>query len=168
MRYIDLNPVRARMTEDPVAFAWSSCAALCGRREDPLLTLHPAKHALGAADAERAEAYRILLTAALNNEELAAIRLYLKQQCAYGRDDFQAMVEAKTRRFAGVRPAHRPGCLPSGPSEPEPVFKCGAVQPDPIFGSACLRQRADSALRKALTMIRRSSRSHPRAPLFAK
>lgn len=36
------------------------------------------------------------------------IRAYLQQQRAYGRDDFRAMVEAKTQRFAGVRPAHRP------------------------------------------------------------
>ena len=28
VRYIDLNPVRARMTDDPTAFAWSSCAGL--------------------------------------------------------------------------------------------------------------------------------------------
>ena len=41
-------------------------------------------------------------------EDLAALRLYLQQQRAYGRDDFRAMVEAKTQRFAGVRPAHRP------------------------------------------------------------
>ena len=102
VRYIDLNPVRARMTDDPTAFAWSSCASLCGLREDPLLTLHPIQHALGHA------AYRALLTEALNDEDLAAIRAYLQQQRAYGRDDFRAMVEAKTKRFAGVRPAHRP------------------------------------------------------------
>jgi putative transposase len=29
-------------------------------------------------------------------------------QFAYGRDAFRAMVEAKTQRFAGVSPAHRP------------------------------------------------------------
>ncbi|WP_330970110.1 transposase [Lysobacter sp. A3-1-A15] len=40
--------------------------------------------------------------------QLAAIRAYLQQQRAYGRDTFQAMVKAKTARFAGVRPAHRP------------------------------------------------------------
>lgn len=101
-RYIDLNPVRARMTDDPARFAWSSCAALCAQREDPLLTLHPAQEALGAS------AYRALLAEALNHEDLAAIRAYLQQQRAYGRDDFRAMVEAKTQRFAGVRPAHRP------------------------------------------------------------
>ena len=69
--YIDLNPTRARMTDDPVAFAWSSCAALCGKREDPLLTLHPSQRELGATDAERSDAYRALLTEALNHVDLA-------------------------------------------------------------------------------------------------
>ena len=102
VRYIDLNPVRARMTDDPTQFAWSSCAGLCALREDALLTPHPVQQALGAA------AYRDLLVEALNDEDLAAIRAYLQQQRAYGRDAFRAMVEAKTQRFAGVRPAHRP------------------------------------------------------------
>ncbi|WP_460832717.1 hypothetical protein [Lysobacter humi (ex Lee et al. 2017)] len=52
--------------------------------------------------------YRALLSEALAEHDLAAIRAYLQQQRAYGRDDFRAMVEAKTQRFAGVRPAHRP------------------------------------------------------------
>ena len=101
-RYIDLNPVRARMTDDPTAFCWSSCASLCGLRDDALLTPHPVQRALGTAG------YRALLAEAISDEDLAAIRLYLQQQRAYGRDDFRAMVEAKTQRFAGVRPAHRP------------------------------------------------------------
>ena len=102
VRYIDLNPVRARMTDDPTAFPWSGCAGLCGLRGDPLLAPHPVQHALGTAG------YRSLLAEAISDEDLAAIRLYLQQQRAYGRDDFRAMVEARTRRFAGVRPAHRP------------------------------------------------------------
>ena len=73
------------------------------------MTLHPIQRALGRTEAERGNAYRDLLSEALNDEDLAAIRLYLQQQRAYGRDDFRAMVEAKTQRFAGVRPAHRPG-----------------------------------------------------------
>ena len=101
-RYIDLNPVRARMTDDPLAFPWSSCASLCGLRDDPLLTPHPVQRALGA------EGYRAMLAEAISDDDLTAIRLYLQQQRAYGRDDFRAMVEARTQRFAGVRPAHRP------------------------------------------------------------
>ena len=49
-----------------------------------------------------------LLAEALSEDDLATLRLYLQQQRAYGRDAFRAMVEAKTQRFAGVRPAHRP------------------------------------------------------------
>ena len=101
-RYIDLNPVRARMTDDPTAFTWSSCAGLCGLRDDPLLSAHTVQRALGP------EAYRAMLAEAISDEDLAAIRLYLQQQRAYGRDEFRAMVEAKTQRFASVRPAHRP------------------------------------------------------------
>ncbi len=62
---------------------------------------------MGTTGEERADAYRALLNETLNEEDLAAIRQYLQQR-AYGRDNFQAMVEAKTNRFAGVRPAHRP------------------------------------------------------------
>jgi len=108
VRYIDLNPVRARMTDDPSQYPWSSCAALCGEREDALLTLHPTQHALGESIRDRGLAYRALLAECINEEDLASLRAYLQQQRAYGRDEFQMYVEAKTNRFAGVRPAHRP------------------------------------------------------------
>lgn len=107
-RYIDLNPVRARMIDDPIAFPWSSCAALCGEREDPLLSPHPTYSALGTTPQERALAYRSLLAEALSEDAVQAIRSYLQQQRALGLDDFRAMVQAKTSRFAGIRPAHRP------------------------------------------------------------
>jgi hypothetical protein len=32
----------------------------------------------------------------------------VQPQHAYGRDEFQKLVEARTRGFAGIRPAHRP------------------------------------------------------------
>ncbi len=108
VRYIDLNPVRARMTAKPQSYRWSSCSALCGERNDPLLTLHPGQTALGATADERARAYRHLLAEAVSKEELGEIRLYLQQQRAWGRDDFRTMVETKIGRFADVRPAHRP------------------------------------------------------------
>lgn len=107
-RYIDLNPVRARMIDDPAAYLWSSCASHCGTRKDSFITLHPAYSTLAPTPEGRAETYRRLLQKALDEEDLAAIRIYLQQQRALGRDDFRAMVEARTRRFAGVRPAHRP------------------------------------------------------------
>ena len=50
---------------------------------------------------------------ALPDETVQEIRIYLQQQRALGRDGFRSMVEAKTRRFAGTRPAHRPPKNPS-------------------------------------------------------
>lgn len=38
---------------------------------------------------------------------LEEIREYLQQQRAWGQDNFRAMVEAKTQRFAGIG-SHRP------------------------------------------------------------
>ena len=69
---------------------------------------------MGETDKERGDAYCVMLQEAINDEDLTAIRIYLKQQRAYGRDDFRAMVEAKTQRFAGRRPAHRPARVNAG------------------------------------------------------
>lgn len=106
-RYIDLNPVRARITANPSDYRWSSCAALCGLRHDALLSIHSAQRALGRTPRERSGAYAALLEEAISEEEQQEISLYLQQQRAWGRDDFRAMVEATTQRFAAPRPAHR-------------------------------------------------------------
>jgi putative transposase len=37
IRYVELNPVSARMVEKAEEYAWSSAAVHCGRRADPLL-----------------------------------------------------------------------------------------------------------------------------------
>jgi putative transposase len=107
-RYIDLNHLRARIVADASQFRWSSASAHSGHRHDALLTEHPAYLGLGATPGERGTAYRALLSETVSDDEMLAIRLYLQQQRALGRDAFKAMVEAKTQRFAGIRPAHRP------------------------------------------------------------
>jgi len=107
-RYIELNPVRARMVESPQLHPWSSYPfnALC--RADPLIIPHPCYQSLGPDQPIRAAAYRAIVREALPDDTVQEIRIYLQQQRALGRDGFRSMVEAKTRRFAGTRPAHRP------------------------------------------------------------
>lgn len=107
-RYIELNPVRAGMVDDPRAYPWSSCAANASARPHPLLTPHPAFLTLGSSPAHRATAYQDLLASGLPDDQLSEIRAHLQQQRALGPDSFRAMVETRTSRFAGVRPAHRP------------------------------------------------------------
>lgn len=106
--YIELNPVRARLTDDPSLWRWSSCAANLGRHPDSLVKPHATWLALGPSPEARAIAWRRHLDKAIHSEEIAEIRLYLQQQRALGHNAFREMVEAKTRRFAGTRPAHRP------------------------------------------------------------
>lgn len=107
-RYIDLNPVRARLTCSPADYRWSSCAGLSGLRQDPLLSLHPAQLALGETGHAQAAAYQAILDQGITDEEMQAIGVYLQQQRAWGRDDFRNWVQARTKRYASARPAHRP------------------------------------------------------------
>ncbi|MFS8379067.1 hypothetical protein EIQ20_16400 [Xanthomonas campestris pv. campestris] len=57
---------------------------------------------------ERFNAYCALVDEPLSEELLASIRLHLQKQRALNQAAFCAMVVAKTRPFAGVRPAHWP------------------------------------------------------------
>jgi len=107
-RYIELNPVRACITDDPTDWPWSSSAANCGLTTDALLTPHPVYQSLAATPTERAITYHALLRSSLDEATVNQIRAYLQQQRALGCDSFRAMVEAKTQRFAAIRPAHRP------------------------------------------------------------
>lgn len=107
-RYIELNPVRARMVAQPGDYPWSSHAANAGARVDPLLAPHSEYLRLGPDPARRAAAYRTLFTEALPSGLVDEIRRYLQQQKALGTDQFQAWVEARTGQFAGVKPVGRP------------------------------------------------------------
>ena len=73
-----------------------------------MLTPHASYQSLGSDQQSRARAYQAIVREALPDETVQEIRIYLQQQRALGRDGFRSMVEAKTRRFAGTRPAHRP------------------------------------------------------------
>jgi len=107
-RYIELNPVRARMVESPDQFPWSSYAFNALGQPNVLLTPHSCYQDLGSTNKQRAETYRLIISEALPQSTIDEIRLYLQQQRALGRDAFRVMVEAKTKYFAGVRAAHRP------------------------------------------------------------
>ena len=107
-RYIELNPVRAGMVEVPAAYRWSSYLANALAQANDLLAPHPAYRALGSDAIARASAYRALCAQMLPEETMQEIRMYSRQQRALGSDGFRAQVEAKLKRFAGVRPAHRP------------------------------------------------------------
>lgn len=108
LRYIELNPVRARMVAQPWEHRWSSVNGHLGLRADARLTPHPAYLALGRDAAERAARYRCLLMEALSDDVLADIRAHLQQERALGSPAFRAMAEKALLRPVEVRPQGRP------------------------------------------------------------
>lgn len=61
LRYLDRNPVRAGLGDDPAAYPWSSCAAYARGAANPLITLHPSYLALSPYPKVRQRHYRALL-----------------------------------------------------------------------------------------------------------
>jgi len=57
MRYIEANPVRARIVAQPQNYRWSSFACNALGRDDPLVAPHPYYYALGRDAAARRAAY---------------------------------------------------------------------------------------------------------------
>jgi putative transposase len=59
--YLDRNPVRAGLVEDPATYPWSSCAAYALGTASSLITLHPSYLALSPYPKVRQRHYRTLL-----------------------------------------------------------------------------------------------------------
>jgi putative transposase len=73
-RYIELNPVRARMADHPGAYLWSSYASNAGLRSDPLIRPHAELLALSGDTGKRHAAYRALFDEALDERLQQSIR----------------------------------------------------------------------------------------------
>jgi putative transposase len=61
LRYIDRNPVRAGIVEDPATYAWSSCASYVLGANNRLIQLHPSYLGLSTYAKVRQRHYRAIL-----------------------------------------------------------------------------------------------------------
>jgi putative transposase len=104
-RYIELNPVRARMVESPEDYAWSSYRYHGLGVDDPLVSPHPEYTALGAAPLGRQRAYRDLFTTRLAIDEVNEIRDTVNRGWPLARESFRNQIEAALQRAA--RPPRR-------------------------------------------------------------
>lgn len=107
-RYIELNPVRAAMADDPAHYRWSSYRTHALGTADSRLTPHPAYLDLGANDVERRAAYRALFRTGLDAEAIADIRLALNQNQVLGNSKFHRQIEKMTGERREARPRGRP------------------------------------------------------------
>lgn len=107
-RYIELNPVRAKMVDVPEDYQYSSYRMNALGKASPLLTPHSVYTALGSTPDERCKAYQALYSDALAADELNNIRLSVNQEMIYGNDRFRAQIEAMTHRPVKPGKAGRP------------------------------------------------------------
>lgn len=104
-RYIELNPVRAGLCEEPAAYRWSSHAHYAGQALRGFLAEHPVYESLGATPLERRAAYCALIAESLDDRTVARIREALHTNSALGSEAF--LNEAQVRLGESVRPPVR-------------------------------------------------------------
>jgi putative transposase len=107
-RYIELNPVRAALVDDPGHYRWTSYRHNALGQANPYLTPHPLYLALGCDDKARQAAYRALFRAQLDRKAIDHIRLALHQNQPLGNSRFYAKIEAMTGQRREARPRGRP------------------------------------------------------------
>ena len=99
MRYIELNPVRANMANDPGAYPWSSYRHNGLGQIETRIAEHPLYRSLGLDDESRRNVYRALFRSQLDDEVIDDIRLAIAQGQPLGSERFRQQTCAAT----GVR-----------------------------------------------------------------
>jgi len=94
-RYIELNPVRARVVAEPQDYAWSSCRYRLGTDAAGWLDRDPGYLSLGGDEVERRRQYRAFLRAAIPEGEWELIREAVQRGQLTGTSRF-------TQEVAGV------------------------------------------------------------------
>ena len=105
MRYIELNPVRAGMVDDPTKYRWSSYTANALGTSNAVLTPQAEYVALGRLPIDRQSVYRGLFDRVSDSEELRLLRCALQTGTPLGNEKFKAEIEATLNLKVGF--AHR-------------------------------------------------------------
>jgi len=96
-RYVELNPVRARLVKRPENWPWSSATAHLAGKDDALVTTAPLL--------DRVEDWQAFLDTGLSKEEGARIRYGERTGRPLGSDDFLVGLEKRLNRR--LRPRKR-------------------------------------------------------------
>jgi putative transposase len=105
-RYIELNPVRANIVEDPGGYRWSSYLTNALGKISNMIVPHEIYVSLGTTPEERMNSYRKLFSEVLDSEVLDGLRKATRSGLAFGSDSFKDQIEATFERR--VRP-EKPG-----------------------------------------------------------
>ncbi|MDX1491932.1 MAG: transposase [Pseudohongiellaceae bacterium] len=94
-RYIELNPVRAHMVEEPADYQWSSFRHNALGLESKLITEHPVYTGLGQSQSDRQAAYLALFDSGISTAKLKEIRDSCNKSWVLGCSVFKERVESQ-------------------------------------------------------------------------
>lgn len=110
-RYIELNPVRAGMVNDPAEYSWSSYQINGLGKVSPLSTPHPLYLSLGKTDKQRQRNYRLLFEEEIDSKVIEDIRDAANKGLALGSESFIAHVEELTGKLLRKGKPGRPASI---------------------------------------------------------
>lgn len=110
-RYVDLNPVRARIVEQPEEYAWSSFRARTGLSACPWLDADPCFLSLGPTAEQRQQRYREFVMSGIPKLQLEFFRAAVQRNQLTGSDAFSLEIEQLTGARILNQPPGRPASV---------------------------------------------------------
>jgi putative transposase len=107
LRYVERNPVRARMVRRAEDYPWSSAPAHCGQRHDLLLSSATS----WTRQLAQIEDWSTWLREGDETEEIATLRRNVNKGLPCGSDSFVKRLETQAERQLSYRPPGRPRTL---------------------------------------------------------
>lgn len=108
MRYIELNPVRAKVVRHPRDYRWSSYRANAEGRQDSVLSPHALYLALARREQERKQAYRALFKDHMDQQQIDEISAAWQTGTPLGNNRFKVQIETKLKTKVGQARRGRP------------------------------------------------------------
>lgn len=107
-RYVDLNPVRARLVTRPEDYQWSSFRSLTGLADRDFIDASPCYLELAESDEGRQNRYRDFVGRGIDEAELGFLRDAVKRNQLTGSSDFVQEIEDRINRRISTGAPGRP------------------------------------------------------------
>jgi|GEM_PF-1021772 len=104
--YVELNPVRARIAEDPKEYRWSSYNAYAYGRADRITDGHSVYKELSENEYERRKRYRDYVKGMIRDKK--AMKGEMNRRAVYGSEAFVEKMLKEHKAEAVIRPQGRP------------------------------------------------------------
>ena len=104
--YVELNPVRAKIVEDPKDYKWSSYNVYAYGRKDSIVDEHSIYKELSKDESERRKKYREFIKGMLREKD--AMKGEMNRRVVYGSDDFIEKVTTQYKVGAVINSIGRP------------------------------------------------------------